>query len=250
MKKARKRNRFYVYALLDPRKPGKYKYGEYEFDYEPFYVGKGSGGCYKSHSMECCLKANTPKTALIKKIKRLGLKAMFIKVEEQMYENLAFDLEVKLVALIGRKVKNEGPLCNSVPGGKLSCFDSPTVSTKLSILRKGRKLSVETRKKISMTKRGQAFSMTHRKMLRKAWDKRRKLGVSVETREKMRMSSKGKINIGKFKLISPSGEVFITNNGLSVFCEEHALTRANVHKVISGKRKHHKGWTAHRIIVS
>jgi len=33
-------NKYYVYVYLDSRKPGKYKYGEYEFDYEPFYVGK------------------------------------------------------------------------------------------------------------------------------------------------------------------------------------------------------------------
>ena len=36
-------NRFYVYTLLDPRKPGNFKYGEFAFNYEPFYVGKGTG---------------------------------------------------------------------------------------------------------------------------------------------------------------------------------------------------------------
>lgn len=57
MKKARKKNRFYVYALLDPRKPGKYKYGEYEFDYEPFYVGKGSGDRCEHHLPRLMLSA-------------------------------------------------------------------------------------------------------------------------------------------------------------------------------------------------
>ena len=32
---------FYVYAYLDPRKPGVFQYKDFRFDYEPFYIGKG-----------------------------------------------------------------------------------------------------------------------------------------------------------------------------------------------------------------
>jgi hypothetical protein len=40
-------NNFYTYIYLDPRKPGNFKYGKYEFNYEPFYVGKGyNERCY------------------------------------------------------------------------------------------------------------------------------------------------------------------------------------------------------------
>ena len=35
------KNNFYVYLLLDQRKHGKYVYKKYEFDFCPFYVGKG-----------------------------------------------------------------------------------------------------------------------------------------------------------------------------------------------------------------
>ena len=42
-------NTFYTYIYLDPRKPGKYEYGDYAFEYEPFYVGKGSNGQWLSH---------------------------------------------------------------------------------------------------------------------------------------------------------------------------------------------------------
>ena len=65
-------NRFYVYALLDPRKPGRYEYKDICFLYEPFYIGKGKenrcydhfrGGSlkknsYKNNKYEYCQKEN------------------------------------------------------------------------------------------------------------------------------------------------------------------------------------------------
>jgi len=49
--KNKNKNRFYVYALLDPRKPGRYVYETWEFDHEPFYVGKGSGNRIICHTI-------------------------------------------------------------------------------------------------------------------------------------------------------------------------------------------------------
>lgn len=41
--------KFLVYCYLDPRKPGKYIFGEYSFNYEPIYIGKGKLRRIKSH---------------------------------------------------------------------------------------------------------------------------------------------------------------------------------------------------------
>jgi len=63
----------------------------------------------------------------------------------------------------------------------------------------------------------------------------------------MSKSSKGKINIKKYELTDPNGNIFVTTEGLVKFCEEHGLTPANLLKVIKGDRPHHKGWTIKRL---
>lgn len=54
-------DRFYVYALLDPRKPGEYKYDDIEFEYEPFYIGKGQGNRRIQHFTPHSLNQNDRK---------------------------------------------------------------------------------------------------------------------------------------------------------------------------------------------
>src|SRR3972149_6442219 len=51
IKRMEKENKYYVYAYLDPRKPGKYQYPglDFSFLYEPFYIGKGTRLRFKSH---------------------------------------------------------------------------------------------------------------------------------------------------------------------------------------------------------
>ena len=42
-------NNYYVYVYLDPRKQGIYKYDNFEFNYEPFYIGKGKNNRCNRH---------------------------------------------------------------------------------------------------------------------------------------------------------------------------------------------------------
>jgi hypothetical protein len=43
------KNIYYVYVYLDPRKFGVFEYGSLKFDYEPFYVGKGTNKRMYAH---------------------------------------------------------------------------------------------------------------------------------------------------------------------------------------------------------
>ena len=60
-----------MYAFLDTRKPGKYRYGKYTFEYEPFYIGKGCGNRSSVHFISTNEKNRNPyKTNKINKIIR------------------------------------------------------------------------------------------------------------------------------------------------------------------------------------
>lgn len=114
-------NRFYVYAYLDPRKPGEYIYGNFKFGYEPFYIGKGSDRRYKRHHSEIywnqSKKTNPFKVKLLRKIVNLGLEPIIVKVFDGLYEDVAFFKEIEMICAIGRRDMGLGPLTNLSDGG-------------------------------------------------------------------------------------------------------------------------------------
>ncbi len=96
---------------------------------------------------------------------------------------------------------------------------------------------------MSEARKGMKFSDEHKSNLSKA---RKKRVISDKSRKKASKTSKGKINIKKYKLISPNGKEYITTNGLVSFCENHSLARSEIYKVLNGIRKHHRGWKIER----
>lgn len=170
---------FYVYVYLDPRKPGHYVYGEYAFQYEPFYVGKGNGDRMNIHLIEYNLEKRKNKsfTNKIKKIQRVcECNPIILLYQDQLQEQISFDLEISIIAAVGRKDLKRGPLCNLTDGG-----EGPT----------GRIVSEETRRKNSESHKG-------RKQSAEAIEKTRQANIGRkcldETKRKIGNANRGKIH--------------------------------------------------------
>ena len=109
-------NEYYVYVYLDPRKKGEYNYGEYSFDYEPFYVGKGKKSRYLRHLKTS--EWNPLKNNKINKIKNDGYDPIIIKISSNLSNEDAICLEIEVIKLIGKITTKTGSLTNISDGGE------------------------------------------------------------------------------------------------------------------------------------
>jgi hypothetical protein len=163
-------NKFYVYIYLDPRYDGVFKYGDYTFDYRPFYVGKGCGSRDVSHIYEAenHKNINRHKCILIRKILKEST-PIVLRVCDNMTDADALELESVLIKLIGRKcdggiLTNHGE-CGRVMSGVAHPLygkkRSEETKEKIRNTLKGRPLSEETKKKLSLKSKGVGKTKEH-----------------------------------------------------------------------------------------
>ena len=110
--------RYYVYAILDTRKPGVYKYGRWKFDYEPFYIGKGKGNRAHTHSLHDRSSNFHKRNKIAKIVRETGEYPSVCFKRVGLTEREALELEVKLICSIGRNDLRLGPLTNLTDGGQ------------------------------------------------------------------------------------------------------------------------------------
>lgn len=119
-------NIYYTYVYLDPRKPGIYKYvlsnnENITFNYEPFYIGKGKKNRDKYH-LYLRTSNKTHNKHLTSKIRKIinetNQNPIIIRQLDNVIEQKALDLEIKLITAIGRHDLNTGSLCNHSDGGE------------------------------------------------------------------------------------------------------------------------------------
>ena len=252
----------YVYVYLDTRVPGRFIYGELEFEYEPFYVGKGHGDRAYSHITEKKI-INVHKTGKINKIVESGLLPKIVFLYENIDDTDAKKFEIDVIEKIGRYPS--GPLTNMTDGGDgslglirsfesiekqkesiknnkewLSKMKSLEFSNKMSEIKIDYYSDDENRVKVSERQMGCGNSMygkvtsdRQKESVREA-HRQGKIKLSDSGRESLRASAilrKGSKNsnirsdIKKYTLVSPSSEEFIVYGGVSLqrFCAERKL---------------------------
>lgn len=109
-------NVYYVYVYLDPRKPGNFTYDEFNFEYEPIYVGKGTKSRLLKHLTE--KQINPIKINKINKIRKEGKEPIILKIIDKISNEHSLELEKRLIKKIGRISKKTGPLTNYTEGGE------------------------------------------------------------------------------------------------------------------------------------
>jgi group I intron endonuclease len=158
--------KYYIYIFLDGTKPGKYIYDDISFDYEPFYVGKGTGGRLKSSLLD---RESPFKVNKINKIKKLGGEVITLKLYENLENIDSLEIEKLLIKKIGRRDLGLGTLVNQTDGGdgRLKSPHSDETKLKISKTKKEKGLSIphseETKRYLSDINKGENNPMFGKK---------------------------------------------------------------------------------------
>lgn len=204
---------------------------------QPFYIGKGTGDRYLRHLRETASNTeNHRKFNKIQSIRKNGLEPLVIKILEGLAEQLAYDIECRLIAKYGRiDFDLNGILTNVCSDnrpprliGEANPFYGQTqpdwVKQRLSEVHRGKTISEEHRQAIVAANKGSAnhmFGNTH----------------TTEARAKISQS-----HSKPYVVVSPDGQTYHTNS-LKTFCKEHGLGYSSMPAVSTGRMvSHRNGW--------
>lgn len=130
-------NRFYVYVYFDQRKPGQWDYKEHHFNFQPFYVGKGTKRRDIEHLCPYLLNQKTHKSSTIKSIiGDTGELPLHRRIYEHLSASDAAKIEVDFIRQFGRRDIGTGILCNHTDGGDGSHNLSLESRTQMSLKRR------------------------------------------------------------------------------------------------------------------
>lgn len=110
----------YIYVYLDTRKKGSYSFGDFHFEYEPFYIGKGVNDRYLTHLRVANGSRKGKNNLIISKIRSIlndGYEPIIIKIIENLTKENYDSYEISTIKIIGKLCDGLGPLLNTTDGG-------------------------------------------------------------------------------------------------------------------------------------
>ncbi len=240
---------FYTYVFLDPLKPGRYVYGEYVFDHEPFYVGKGK----RQRAFDFVRSHHVGHKITFLQCR--GKEPIIRKVHEELTERDAYEMEKKLIFLIGRRDERKGPLTNLSDGGKAGVLGKTRKGEKHHFFGKSR--SEATRKKIANKLNGNIpwnkglKNHLPKEVLKKMRDSHRGYEMPERQRNNISKANKNKPkpigfekhllgnnhSIKNWLVVSPNGSILTIKN-LTEFCKSENLSYEALRQTMYTEGKH------------
>jgi hypothetical protein len=177
-----------------------YTYAYLREDKTPYYIGKGRNKrAYQKHDYF----SPPPKERIII-------------LKKDLTESQAYQHEIYMISVFGRKDLGTGILRNKTNGG-----DSPPIFLGHT---------EESKEKIRNSCKGRVLGPGMSEEARKNKSKYNKeMGITPPLYTK------------EFKLISPTGEIFEGNN-ITEFCKDKNLSASAIYDMRRGKQIQHKGW--------
>jgi len=216
----------YIYKLLDE-------------DGETFYIGKtiNTRNRLNGHLRLAREGKRLPVSAKIRKLLRQGYRPQ-IEIVEEVDDDVIDERERYHIS----SAREEGiNLCNLTEGGDGGI--TPEIAKKVVETRRRNgtnRHSEETRRKIGAAHKGKRLSQSHWESLSRAWNRTPEQWSEIGL--KISRATKGVSHIKKYICTSPEGTEYVTERGLTCFCEDHGLSRSKMCMMANGKLKHYLGW--------
>jgi len=186
---------YYVYSLCYPDR--RLYVGE-ETEPLPFYIGKGKGERLNQHVVESHRKNQDGswrykgrKANTVRKLVREGKRPLVVKLEDNLTEEEAYELECMLVKAFGRRDLGTGILCNHADGGIGPVGVSEETRRRMGDWQVGRTRSETTKRRIRETKAKNPYVFTDEDLQKMAENSRNRVWTD-ESRKKLSESLKGR----------------------------------------------------------
>lgn len=273
-------NKYYTYAYLDPRINVRLVVNDSIFDYEPFYIGKGTGNRFNTHKQRWSyLKKNSHKNNKIKQIINDGFVPIVYIIKSGITEEEALYLESHFIKEIGTRCNisgiKAGPLTNLKIDGVIQKYSNESkrkmsqsaklrkrkphteetkrkikesnksktieVRTKLSIALKGKPKPIGHSIRMSILHKGKTISTGIRKQIS---DSLKGRTFSKESKRKMTESQ-----LCHWKILIEHTEEILTVTDLKTWCNDNNINYSTFYSTLS-RNKFHKGYKLQEKIYS